>query len=367
MKSSNEIKRFYNRARTLYYMLSIKAFHKRPYPFYVNLVINSQCNLHCAYCFGKYSFRPQSYWSFQDLKKLIDDLYKRGTRYILIQGGEPLLHPEIREIFGYLHKKNIVCAIVTNGTLPNRLKEIPELAFLDNICFSLDGNREGNDKVRGKGTFDKVMESIKVIKENFDTPVRINSTIHKYVVEDCDFMAEFTKKNNIEWGVSYLFTGNEKLGEENLSLTKEQIYSYQKKLIKYKDQGYPIFTARKILKYTLDWPFGYETIYVDQEKAKKYLRTKCIKCQYGNYEIVIDEDGKIYPCNGLQGIFEAKSIYDVGFDKSFENLKNKPCYTCYLMPMINTSSMINWDWDVIIDTIKHTFRTRFSKKNRESI
>lgn len=363
MRKLHNFKRFYNRARILYHMLAIKAFRKSRYPFYVNLVINSQCNLRCAYCFGKYSSRSQSYWKLEDLKVLIDDLYKRGTRYILVQGGEPLLHPNIREILAYLEKKNIVSAIVSNGTLPRKFKEIPELAQLDNICFSLDGNQEGNDKVRGQGTFNKVMESIQVIKENFDTPIRINSTIHKYVINDCDFMAEFMKKNNIEWGISYLFRGDEKLGEENLAATDEEIRNYQKKIIEYKKKGYPIFTAAKILKYTYNWPFGYKTIYVDKEKAKKEMGKKCIECQYGNYEIVIDEDGKVYPCQGMQGVFEAKNVHEVGFDEAFQYLTTKPCYTCYVIPLINTSAMINWDMNVILDTVYHTFRTRF-KKNK---
>ncbi len=365
MKKSHNFKRLFNRARILYYILAIKAFRKQRYPFYVNLVINSQCNLKCAYCFGRYSNRSQFYWKLEDLKVLIDDLYKRGTRYILIQGGEPLLHPNIREIFAYLNKKNIVSAIVTNGTFPNKLKEMPGLALLDNICFSLDGNREGNDKARGQGTFDKVMESIRVVKENFDTPIRINSTIHKYVISDCDFMAEFMKKNNIEWGISYLFRGDEKLGEETLAPTKEEIYNYQKKLVEYKRKGYPIFTAAKILKYALNWPFGYNTIYVDKEKAKKVLKRKNIECQYGNYEIVIDEDGKIYPCQGMQGIFNAKSIHEVGFDEAFQHLSTKPCHTCYIIPMINSSAMINWDMNIIFDTIFHTFRTRFKSRKRK--
>ena len=251
---------------------------------------------------------------------------------------------------------------MTNGTLPRKLKEIPELVWLDNICFSLDGNREGNDKVRGQGTFDKVMESIKVVKENFDTPIRINSTIHKYVVNDCDFMAEFVKKNNIEWGISYLFRGDEKLGKENLALNDKEINNYQKKVIEYKRKGYPIFTATKILKYTHNWPFGYGTIYVDKERAKKELGSKCIECQYGNYEIVIDEDGKVYPCQGMQGDFDAKNIHEVGFDEAFQHLATKPCYTCYIIPLINTSAMINWDMNVILDTIYHTFRNRFRGK-----
>ena len=366
MEKSHKFKRFYNRIRTLYYMLAIKAFHKKRYPFYVNLVINSQCNLKCAYCFGKYSSRSQSYWKLDDLKILIDDLYRRGTRYVLVQGGEPLLHPNIREILAYLEKKNIVSAIVSNGTLPNKFKEIRELAYLDNICFSLDGNREGNDKVRGQGTFDKVMASIKVVKENFDTPIRINSAIHKYVINDCGFMAEFAKNNNIEWGLSYLFRGDEKLGEEDLAADDEAVRNYQRDVIEYKKQGYPIFTANKILDYTYNWPFGYGTIYVDKEKAKREMGKNCIECQYGNYEIVIDEDGRMYPCQGLQGTFEAKNIHEVGFDEAFKHLTAKPCHTCYIPPLMNTSAMINWDMDVIFDTVYHTFRIWFKTKNNKN-
>lgn len=354
-----------NKARTMYYMLAIKALRKKPYPFYVNLVINSQCNLQCSYCFGAYSKRPQTYWKMKELKKLIDDLHKRGTRYILIQGGEPFLHPEIRSILKYLKKKKIVTAIATNGTLPNLLKKIPEIEDLDNICFSLDGNREGNDKIRGKGTFDKVMESIKVVQQNYTTPIRINSAIHKYVINDCDFMAEFTKKNNIGWGMSYLFKGDEKLGQEDLSPTNDEIYAYQKKIIEYKKKGYSIFSTLKVLKYAFEWPFGYNTIYVDNKKAKKTLGKKCIECQYGNYEIIIDEDGKIYPCNAMQGVFKAKSIHEDGFDKAFEHLKNKPCHTCYIVPMINTSAMINWDVNVLFDTIFNILKPRRKKKNEK--
>lgn len=359
MRKNLKLYRFFNRARTLYHILKIKALRKKPYPFYVNLVINSQCNLRCAYCFGKYPYRNQRYIPFEKLKDLIDQLYKKGTRYILVQGGEPFLHPQLRDILRYLIKKRIVCAIVSNGTLPELIKKTPEIAYLDNICFSLDGNREGNDLIRGKGVFDKVMESIETVKKNFDTPIRINSTIHKYVINDCDFMANFVKENHIEWGVSYLFQGNETFNGESLSPSEEEIKNYQRKLIDYKKRGYPIFTALKILEYTYYWPFSYKEIYIDKEKSKELLKIKAIQCQYGRYEIIIDEDGNVYPCNGLQGIFKAKNVFTDGLDEALENLKNKPCYTCYLMPMINTSAMINWDFNVIFDTIFHTFRQWF--------
>ncbi len=356
-------KRLYNKARTMYYILAIKAFNKPRYPFYVNLVINSQCNLNCAYCFGRYSSRKQSYWQFDKLKKLIDDLYQRGTRYVIIQGGEPFLHPNLGEIIKYLDKKNIVAALVSNGTLTEKIKNTPEISLLDNICFSLDGSQKGNDKIRGEKTFSKVMKSIETVKKTFDTPIRINSTIHKYVVNDCGFMAEFVKKNKLEWGVSFLFKGDEKINQENLAPSYEEIKNYLKQLIKYKKRGYPIFTALNTLEYVLNWPFGFENIYVDKKKAKKVLGKKSIECQYGNYEIIIDENSKVYPCNGMQGIFNAQRIDEVGFDAAFDHLTTKPCYTCYIIPSINTSGMINWDMDIITDSIRHYIKSIW--KNNE--
>ena len=354
----SEIKRLWDRARILYYMLAIKAFKKKPYPFYVNLVINSRCNLKCAYCFGNYSNRQHPDWDLNDLKKLIDDLHDRGTKYILIQGGEPFLHNDLDEIINYICKKNIVTAIVTNGQFPERIKKIKSLSLLDNICFSLDGNKEGNDIVRGTTSFDKVMKSIQAVKEVHKIPIRINSTVTKYVVKDIDFMAEFVKKNKIEWGINYLFKGNEVLGEEDLAPSNEEIEKYQHKILYYKKKGYPIFTTSKILKYVLNWPVKYTQKYMNREESERRLGQRAIECQYGAYEIVIDEDGKVYPCQGMQGLFDAKNLHEVGFDAAFEHLKTKPCYTCYIPSLMNTSAMINWDFNVIGETVFETFRNR---------
>ena len=355
------LRRYWNRIRTLYYMLAIKAFKKPRYPFYVNLVINSRCNLKCAYCFGAYSSRKSPDWKLDELKKLIDDLYERGTRYILVQGGEPLLHRDLGKIFSYIDSRGIVTGLVTNGTLPEIIRNMPELALLDNICFSLDGNRDGNDRVRGKGTFDKVLESIKAVQEVHRVPVRINSTITKYTVHDVDFMAEFMRENNLEWGINFLFKGDERLGEEDLAPEDKDIVTYQEKFLEYIRRGYPIFSTSKIIRYTLSWPVSYSRKFLGKEEALKLLGKKAIECQYGNYELVIDEDGRLYPCQGMQGMFDGKNLKEVGFDEAFRHLATKPCYTCYLVSMINTSAMINWDLNVIGETIGGTFRSRLWK------
>jgi MoaA/NifB/PqqE/SkfB family radical SAM enzyme len=339
-------------------MLAIKAMGKPRYPFYVNLVINSRCNLKCSYCFGRYSSRKRPDWAWEDLKILIDDLHRRGTRYILVQGGEPLLHQDLGKILRYSVEKGIVTALVTNGTLPDRIREIPEIALMDNICFSLDGNREGNDIVRGKGTFDKVMESIRVVKEVHRAPVRINSTISRYTIGDLDFFAEMVRNLRLEWGINFLFKGDEKLGEESMAPADEEVREFGRRFIEYIQKGYPIFTTSKVVRYVLGWPVPYAKKFLNREDAGKLLGKKAIECQYGNYELVIDEDGRVYPCQGMQGVFDAKNLKEVGFDAAFDHLKTKPCYTCYLTSLINTSAMINWDLGVIGETVFGTFRSR---------
>jgi len=353
-----QFKRFYDRARILFYMLKIKGFRQKKYPFYVNLVINSMCNLKCAYCFGKYHGRKTSNTNLNFLKDLIAELKLKKTKYILIQGGEPFLHPDLGKIISFLNDNNIISAVSSNGQFPEKIKTTPEIELMDNICFSLDGSEQNNDKVRGKGVFQNVMESIEKVKKYYSTPIRIKTTVHKFVKDDVDFMAEFAKKNKVEWGMDFLFLGNEKLDDEPLGLSKEELLEYISSLLEYKKKGYPIFITSKILKYAADWPFGFETKYVDERTAKNKTRFKPIECQYGNYEIVIDEDNKVYPCQAMQGAFNAKSIIETNFDEAFDNLKNRICYTCYTPSLINTSAMINWDFKVILETIFDTVRIK---------
>ncbi len=354
-------RRLYDRARVLFAILSIKLFKKKFYPFYTNLVINSRCNLKCAYCFGKYYDRKSPDLSFESFKKIVDTLAAKKTIYILMQGGETLLHQELGKMIQYLYNNKIVSAIVSNGQLPEKIKELPELELLDNVCFSLDGNREGHDKIRGRGSFDKVLKSIEEVKKYYSTPIRILTSAHRFVANDIDFMVKFARDNNLEWSVNFMFCGNERIGGERIDFTDDEAKTYIKKAIEYKKQKYPIFVTEKIFNYCLNWPASYNKKYFSKEELLKFNFKKHIECQYGNYEIVIDENGKIYPCQAMQPVFDALSIYDVGFDRAFEHLRVKPCVTCCIPTMINTSAMINWDFGVITETILNTFRNNKRK------
>mgnify|MGYP003999011481 CR=1 FL=1 len=91
-------------------------------PFWTVLTITSKCNLFCNYCFNDYDY-PLKNRNLRDniwlekYKKIVDILYKYGTRDIIITWWEPFSAPFLWDLLGYIRDKNIFIRINTNGTL----------------------------------------------------------------------------------------------------------------------------------------------------------------------------------------------------------------------------------------------------------
>lgn len=128
--------------------------------------LTDKCNLSCSHCyffanktatFGKQDIELEV-WA-ERLKKL----YSQGIRKVLFVGGEPALRLDVLEladsIFPVLH-------VITNGTL-----KIPK-SFCHTFFVSMDGTEKTNDKIRGRGTFKKIIENY-----NNDRRVIINMTL----------------------------------------------------------------------------------------------------------------------------------------------------------------------------------------------
>jgi len=80
----------------------------------------------------------------------------------------------------------------------------------------------------------------------------------------------------------------------------------------------------RALRHAADWPCEPARFHLPAGRFGEYPQQRFIRCQYGVYEMVIDEDGKIYPCQAMQGVFPAASISEVGFDAAFARLAGKP-------------------------------------------
>jgi uncharacterized protein len=143
-----------------------------------HVVTHPDCNLCCEYCCGKSFDEPESEIKFVSTpttptyspKELAKFLSKDNDKpiSIIFYGGEPLMNiPFIKKIMGSKEIGKVVdnFLIQTNGTLLHQLPKEYVNKFYT-ILVSIDGGKKTTNKNRGEGTFEKVINNLKLIKKN---------------------------------------------------------------------------------------------------------------------------------------------------------------------------------------------------------
>jgi MoaA/NifB/PqqE/SkfB family radical SAM enzyme len=131
-------------------------------------VTGTWCNLSCTHCLN--ASGPVDPWlapmAAADVERHVDEAARLGAREVYFTGGEPFLHPQIFELIAYALER-LPTTVLTNGTLigersADRLAELTARArYSLEVRVSLDDPaREANDRVRGRGAFDKALGAI---------------------------------------------------------------------------------------------------------------------------------------------------------------------------------------------------------------
>ena len=126
------------------------------------------CNIACRHCFITCGPRAHDVplMSVEEVQTALEQGCALGMRQVYYTGGEPFLHPDIRELTH--HALTIApLTIVTNGLLfdDDAVQWIGQTFERSRYSFdlrvSLDGvTAEQNDPVRGHGTFAKIVDAI---------------------------------------------------------------------------------------------------------------------------------------------------------------------------------------------------------------
>ena len=84
--------------------------------------ITNSCNLKCSFCpEGK---RAKEFMTVEKFEHIISEVKEYTNLVALHVKGEPLLHPELKEILEICNKNNILVNITTNATLLEKNKDI---------------------------------------------------------------------------------------------------------------------------------------------------------------------------------------------------------------------------------------------------
>jgi len=128
--------------------------------------ITSKCNLRCDHCSvaGAYFSRSYPTLCFVDKSALIKELAVGGVTHLSLLGGEPLtLGRQLIELVTQAKELGMTVGVVTNGTLLTEAVCRDLIAVeLDRITVSIESaTAEQHDRIRGNGTFDKVIHNLR--------------------------------------------------------------------------------------------------------------------------------------------------------------------------------------------------------------
>jgi radical SAM protein with 4Fe4S-binding SPASM domain len=134
-------------------------------PLAVHLEVIGACNLTCSHCFAGELPRNQHPLSVVEMDRLFGELAALGSFRLGLTGGEPLLRKDLLDIVDAATARGLHPCLTTNALLVDEhtARELGrrELVWLN---VSLEGARaETNDRVRGEGVFDRVLDRLRVL------------------------------------------------------------------------------------------------------------------------------------------------------------------------------------------------------------
>lgn len=306
---------------------------------FFHIVLTTECNLQCRYCFGEtledfdedfgefdvdYSLPKKANY---DWKMLANFCRRDADCVVTFYGGEPLLcTSEIKQIMDMVKPKHFM--IQTNGVLLDHLEQEYVNRF-HSILVSLDGDEALTDYYRGKGTFKKVVDNLKHIAKNgFSGELIARMT----VMEQTDIYKQVTwlLDNNVfpfssvHWQLNAGFWGNDYRRRNFEQWAKTSYVPGVKKLAEFwVDQMEERGVVLKL--YPL---LGIADSLLHEEK-------NCLlRCGGGWINYAIQTDGYIIPCPTMWGM---KKYYlghisvanPLELKKIFVN--QQPCVDCSIL------------------------------------
>jgi MoaA/NifB/PqqE/SkfB family radical SAM enzyme len=142
-------------------------------------VSGTLCNLTCTHCFISCSPTNRTFElvSLEQTLATLEESVKLGVKEYYFTGGEPFIHPNMVEILEATLDIG-PATVLTNATLLKPKHLDPLAAAVERSLYSLefrvsiDGySPDMNDPIRGKGTFLRAMNGVKLLLEHGFLPI----------------------------------------------------------------------------------------------------------------------------------------------------------------------------------------------------
>ncbi|MBR5233768.1 MAG: radical SAM protein [Clostridia bacterium] len=276
------------------------------------------CNMNCSMCYVRLSKEEQTargeLKSAEEWLNLARRCKDAGMLFLLITGGEPFTHPEIRTIIEELHRMGFILTINTNGTMIDEetvswLKKVPPARI--NVTLYGADNDTYKRLCRCPDGFSKADKAIMLLKEN-GINIKINCSVTPYNADDLPEIISYAKRNEIViQPTAYMFPSNKKSTETN----NEFRFSPEKAAYYTAYIDYLINGKDKFLSFSKDAVIPADN---DDNCGKT---GEGIKCRAGKCSFWITWDGQILPC-GMFPRNAEKNAFEGSFDELWAYTKD---------------------------------------------
>lgn len=305
--------RFLGKVNLVQKVLRAIVFKKR-FPLVATWNITYKCNLNCGYCGVPQYHIPEL--GTKSVFGIIDELKKLGTKFMKFSGGEPLLRKDFPEIIDFCKSKGMDVLINSNGVI---FKDKFELIKnnINEVQFSLDGERDVHDSIRGQGVHDKVIKSIELCK-SYNINVFLNTVISKYNLDNIDYILNIVNKYNI--GV--YFQPADQLYSTHSS--KDIYYSFSPWEKDYRQvMSFIISEKKKGNKNISNSLSGLRHLYKWPASSEVYCLEYLLGC-------LIEPDGSVFVCNMFPDYQKYLVPFTGDFKSSYKQVKLPyVCSYCY--------------------------------------
>ena len=155
----------------------VMAKHLSPYlsgktdfsPWAVEIHPTAKCNHRCIHCSYKERNESRTEMPLDIFNRLIDSLIKLRVRGVYFSGGgEPCTYPGLPSAIKKLHENGVEVAVVTNGTLFEKMGLIEVANHINYIAVSVPScTKEMFAKITGRDLMEFALTLPKKIKERW--------------------------------------------------------------------------------------------------------------------------------------------------------------------------------------------------------
>lgn len=268
----------------------------------MNIILTTRCNKGCSFCFAKDKNKTAEDISLENIQKIFE--FAKSSNpipQIKLLGGEPTLHPNIKDIIKLLAKNNLYYGLISNGLyedleLNNLLKNSLEQGFLISILFNITELNTASRKNIFKNNYDYFVKSFRE-NSNFNLACALTLNRRKKVNEELDYLKWLIDNYEIHiLRVSLDFLGNN--SEDEYFINNKE---YGEKILRI----YELAAAKQIIVTgdCIAYPCMFDK-YISRKKILRLIENMRFKCLEDCIPFDITPDLKFfhcYPANNFSG------------------------------------------------------------------